>query len=1557
MTRAKPEFSLKPKLLAVSVAACFALNAGPLRANPSGPTVAHGSVGFNGLGTSALTITNQGGGNAIINWNGFSIGINELTKFQQFANLAVLNRVTGSEISSILGALQSDGRVFLINPNGIVFGASARIDVAGMVASSLNLSDQDFLSSKLRFTEVPGAGAVVNNGVIETATGGRVYLVAPTVENNGLIHARQGEILLAAGKEVELVDGDSPFVTVKVTAGAEQALNVGNLVAEGGRIGMFGALVRNSGTVEAGGAMVGPGGEIRLVATKDLTLDAGSLAAANGTSGGKILLQAEGGTNLVGGTVEAKGSAGAGGEIQALGVRVGVVGHGLIDASGETGGGTVLVGGDYQGKNASVQNAERTYIGSDGVIRADAMTTGDGGRVIVWADGDTRFFGSISAKGGSQSGNGGFVETSGKDILQAFGTVTVGNGGTWLLDPGNINIVSSNNGADDATLVYGGILAFTDGPAAPASSTIGVNSIETAMGSFGSVVLQAVEDITLQANVDVASTGSLSMSAGDDIHLGTFSITTHGNLTLTAADGQSGGTPVTGAITALPGGGNLTTNGGSVNLSGWSVQVGNINTSAPIRNGFDLSSVTVQATNGSVSTGSIVTRALDPAYCADGCGYILQKDGGDVNVTATGDILVLGGIDTRGTNGVSDFGDGSDGGAVSLTSSYGAVQVAGLMNSSGGNGASGIASAYGAIGGSGGDGGDVYLQGASVTFGPLVSLGGNGGSGGNVSGGGSTYIDVGGGSGGDGGDIDVYATGALTVTGAIDVSAGAGGNGGTGSVVENASFISRDVYASGGSGDNAGDVYLSGASIAIQTIISRGGAGGSGGSASVSITGDSTYAYTTATGGYGGDGGDIQFNASTGNVSTGTIDVRGAAGGLGGSANSSIVHSDPAYGGQATSYAYAGYGGAGGSVNSYAYGSTAIGDILAMGAGGGNGGSASASVSGTSGNSYAYAGADGGGSYFGGYVDLYSVTGSLSTGMIDARSANGGAGGTTSASVSGATMSASASAYARGGDGGEFGGSNTTYLYGATGVATGAIVGAGGNGGAGGSAIASVSGSMLSGTSYAYADASGGYGNAGNFIGISSAGQVATGLIDIRGGSGGAGGNASAAASGNSALYADAYARGGGAGGQFYYGSGGMEITSGSLITGTIAALGGFGGAGGSASATVGGAATTVPSASANASGGYGGSGYQLYLDSLGNMSTGMIDVRGGDGASGGTAVVQINGASGTIGNYSDASGGYGGAGGYIGMYSETGAIATGTLVAAAGNGASGGFASIGGNSVGATPWATSHGGGSYYGGSVYIQAGSTVKTGAILAQGGSGANAGSTSGSSQASNGGSGGFGGNVYVYGMSTVDINLNGTLGAVAINVAGGSGGTGAPASSPAGAGGSGGSGGGVGVYGTPDMTLYGSVLANGGAGGAGGAGSGSFAGGAGGTGGGGGSIFLDASSTTGAAIGDGIIYVLAGTTFNTLRGLGGVGGADGGAGSGPTGSEGIAIQTTWVQGSDYFGTIVVLDPLSVPGVNEGFQQVVEGNDDTTAFVGGEKEEEEEDKSQKELGSCKG
>ncbi|HXF66978.1 MAG TPA: filamentous hemagglutinin N-terminal domain-containing protein, partial [Burkholderiales bacterium] len=390
------------KLLALAVASCFA--GGLAHANPTGPQVVHGRASFSTVGNT-LTIANTPG--TVINWQSFSIASQEITRFlQQSAASAVLNRVITATPSAILGALQSNGRVFLINPAGITIGAGARIDTAGFVASSLNLSDADFLAGRYRFTETPGAAPVINQGTITTSAGGMVYLVGSSVENHGIIRTPQGEILLAAGKSIELVDAGTPEIRVQITAPDNQALNLGQLIAEGGRIGMYAGLIRHGGVANANTAVVGENGKIVFKAVKDVTLEEGSLASASGPSGGSVTVQAETGTLLASGVVEARGTEDKGGTIRLLGDRVGLVGNAVVDASGTSGGGTVLVGGDFQGKNPEIQNAWRTYVGPDAKIRADAIETGDGGRVIVWADDITRFYGTISARGGAQGGDG-----------------------------------------------------------------------------------------------------------------------------------------------------------------------------------------------------------------------------------------------------------------------------------------------------------------------------------------------------------------------------------------------------------------------------------------------------------------------------------------------------------------------------------------------------------------------------------------------------------------------------------------------------------------------------------------------------------------------------------------------------------------------------------------------------------------------------------------------------------------------------------------------------------------------------------------------------------------------------------------------------------------------------------------------------------------------------------------------------------------------------------------------------------------------------------------------
>ena len=400
--------------LALAVASCFAAGYSVCGlANPTGASVAAGSASISASGKS-LNITNSTG--AIINWQGFSVGQDEITRFiQSGAGSAVLNRVIGSAPSNILGQLLSNGRVFLLNPNGVFIGNGAVVDVAGFTASTLRMSDADFLSGKFKFTDQIGAAQIVNQGTIKTSAGGQVYLVAPNVENHGVITSPNGEVILAAGKTVELVNAGSPDVRVELDAPANQALNVGQIVASAGRVGIYGTVVRNSGTVSATSASIDSStGRVVFKALKDVTLDSTSRIEAGGANGGDIKVQSVGGTLLADGVIEARGISGKGGSVQLLGDKVGLIGHATVDASGEIGGGTVFVGGYFHGSNSGVQNASRTYVGAGASVMADAIFTGDGGKVVIWADESTTFGGTVSARGGANSGDGGFVEVSGK---------------------------------------------------------------------------------------------------------------------------------------------------------------------------------------------------------------------------------------------------------------------------------------------------------------------------------------------------------------------------------------------------------------------------------------------------------------------------------------------------------------------------------------------------------------------------------------------------------------------------------------------------------------------------------------------------------------------------------------------------------------------------------------------------------------------------------------------------------------------------------------------------------------------------------------------------------------------------------------------------------------------------------------------------------------------------------------------------------------------------------------------------------------------------------------
>lgn len=316
------------KALMVAVHAAWGCVAWAL---PQDATVVNGQVAITQPAAGAMRINASNG--AIIHWRQFSIGAGESTRFiQPSATSAVLNRVVGSEASQLLGQLQSNGQVFLINPHGIVVGAGARIDTGSFIASTLDIADADFLAGKLRFFERGSAGRIDNSGLITAGPGGRIFLIAPDIQNSGILHAPDGQILLAAGRKLEITSMDLDGIRFEIQAPTDSVLNLGQLLAENGAIGAFAGTLRHAGTAQANRLALDADGSIVLAGSHALTLDVGSITQADGARGGNIVLQSAQGTTRLAGTVSAQGSAGQGGDIRVLGERVSLQAGTTLDA-------------------------------------------------------------------------------------------------------------------------------------------------------------------------------------------------------------------------------------------------------------------------------------------------------------------------------------------------------------------------------------------------------------------------------------------------------------------------------------------------------------------------------------------------------------------------------------------------------------------------------------------------------------------------------------------------------------------------------------------------------------------------------------------------------------------------------------------------------------------------------------------------------------------------------------------------------------------------------------------------------------------------------------------------------------------------------------------------------------------------------------------------------------------------------------------------------------------------------------------------------------------------
>jgi len=338
------------------------------------------SAGAAGISTVGNTTTiNQASQRVAIDWTGLSTRANEALVFNQpNAQAIALNRITGSSPSELLGSLTANGQVFILNPNGVLFGAGSQVNVGGLVASTLNMSNADFMAGKHVFTG--SGGSVVNQGTLNAGQGGYLALLAPEVRNEGVMTASLGTALLAAGNKVTLNLDNGSLLGYSIDQGAIRALaeNRQLIQADGGQVllsakamdSLTTATVNNTGVIEA-----------RTIQNK----------------AGRILLM---------------------GDMEAGTVNVG----GTLDASAPNGGS----GGFIETSAAHVKVADGAYI----------TTLASSGNHGTWLIDPTDF--TISAGGGALTGSGIGAATLGNSLN--LGNVALATNNAGGNEAGDINV-------------------------------------------------------------------------------------------------------------------------------------------------------------------------------------------------------------------------------------------------------------------------------------------------------------------------------------------------------------------------------------------------------------------------------------------------------------------------------------------------------------------------------------------------------------------------------------------------------------------------------------------------------------------------------------------------------------------------------------------------------------------------------------------------------------------------------------------------------------------------------------------------------------------------------------------------------------------------------------------------------------------------------------------------------------------------------------------------------------------------------------------------------------
>jgi len=512
---------------------------------PTGGSVARGVATISQTATAqaaAMTV-NQSSQRAVVNWNTFNVGSNASVNFvQPNAQAVTLNRVNDSNPSQIFGRISANGQVFLTNANGVYFSPSSSVDVGALTATTHSITDDNFMSGNYVFERNGATGKIINEGNITAALGGYVALLAPEVQNAGVVVARAGTVAMAAGELITLnVDGAGSLAGITTTPSAIASL------------------------VENKLAVLAPDGQIILSAVALDKLQAGMVKNS--------------------GSLEANSLVNKGGKIVLEADQIAMDRNSKIEAKGATGGGVVLVGGDWQG-SGTLRQAIKVTMEAGATIDASATDNGDGGKVVLWsdvhnADSVTQVNGNIKAEAGPNGGNGGKVETSGHTLKVGDAININTGGGQWLLDPYDFTIAASG---DISGTSLGGLLGTNNITIAASSTSSASNTATTKYGASGtsgniyindSVSWSSTNVLTLQADGGVSGAGNLSMTAsalGSGVVFNQGADSTYsGNIT---------GSAQTSTVTKS-GNGTLTLSGNSTNLrvtvSVGTLKVGSIN--------------------------------------------------------------------------------------------------------------------------------------------------------------------------------------------------------------------------------------------------------------------------------------------------------------------------------------------------------------------------------------------------------------------------------------------------------------------------------------------------------------------------------------------------------------------------------------------------------------------------------------------------------------------------------------------------------------------------------------------------------------------------------------------------------------------------------------------------------------------------------------------------------------------------------------------------------------------------------------------------------------------